>query len=200
MHIPSLPGPGDVRALAEQMLALAPRITGLLASAESLVADSRALIERIERTRADADALMRRTDETRIRAERAVTDIEIPVTRVIALLDRLEPSLTQLQPTLDRLAETTDPGEVDALVALVDQLPLLTAKVDTDVIPMLHALSTVAPDMHDLLDTSRELNELLGKLPGMGRIKKKVEEEQVQEHKGTAAWTPGPQAPSTPRT
>jgi hypothetical protein len=36
----------------------------------------------------------------------------------------------------------------------------------------------VAPDLHDLLETSRELNEMLAKLPGMGLIKKRVDEEQ----------------------
>jgi hypothetical protein len=100
------------------------------------------------------------------------------VTRADDLVGRLEPSLTRLQPTLERLAETTDPHEVDAMVALVDQLPLLAAKLETDVIPVLHTLTSVAPDLHDLLDVSRELNEMLAKLPGMGRLKKKVDEEQ----------------------
>ena len=45
-------------------------------------------------------------------------------------------------------------------------------------IPVLHTLTSVAPDLHDLLDVSRELNEMLAKLPGMGRIKKRVDEQQ----------------------
>ncbi|MGH3336110.1 MAG: hypothetical protein ACRDOZ_09855, partial [Nocardioides sp.] len=80
----------------------------------------------------------------------------------------------------ERLAETTDPREVDAMVALVDQLPLLASKLETDVIPVLHTLTSVAPDLHDLLDVSRELNEMLAKLPGMGRLKKRVDEEQAE--------------------
>ena len=85
------------------------------------------------------------------------------------LLDRLEPSLTALQPTLERLAETTDPREVDALVELVDRCPAGRAgrarrrAGDADA-------RHVSPDLHDLLDTSRELNEMLAKLPGIGRI------------------------------
>lgn len=89
--------------------------------------------------------------------------------------------MTRLQPTIERLAETTAPGEVDALVALVDQLPLLAAKLETDVIPVLDTLTTVAPDLHDLLDVSRELNLMMAKLPGMGRIKRRVDEQQEQE-------------------
>jgi hypothetical protein len=39
----------------------------------------------------------------------------------------------------------------------------------------------VAPDLHDLLEVSRELNEMLAGLPGLGRIKKRIDEEQAEE-------------------
>lgn len=158
MRLPPIPGPRDVVQLVD-------RVTGLLSTAEQLLADAGGLIGRIESTRAAADEVVARTDST--------------VTRADDLLVRLEPSLTRLQPTLERLAETTDPREVDAMVALIDQLPLLAAKLETDVIPVLNTLTSVAPDLHDLLDVSRELNEMLAKLPGMGRLKKKVDEEQA---------------------
>ena len=96
----------------------------------------------------------------------------------MALLESMEPSLLKLQPTLERLAETTDPREVDAMVAMIDQLPMLAAKLETDVIPVLNTLATVSPDLHDLLDVSRELNLMLAELPGMGRVKRRVDEQQ----------------------
>jgi len=157
MRLPPIPGPRDVVQLFD-------RVTGLLAAAEQLVAEAGALVARIDQTRAAADEVVDRTEAT--------------VTRADDLIGRLEPSLTRLQPTLERLAETTEPHEVDAMVALVDQLPVLAAKLETDVIPILHTLTSVAPDLHDLLDVSRELNEMLAKLPGMGRLKKRVDEEQ----------------------
>ncbi|MGH3308139.1 MAG: hypothetical protein ACRDOX_10665 [Nocardioides sp.] len=159
MRLPPIPGPRDVVQLVD-------RVTGLLSTAEQLLADAGELLARIERTRASAEDVVARTEAT--------------VTRADDLIGRLEPSLTQLQPTLERLAETTDPREVDAMVALVDQLPLLASKLETDVIPVLHTLTSVAPDLHDLLDVSRELNEMLAKLPGMGRLKKRVDEEQAE--------------------
>jgi hypothetical protein len=170
MRLPPLPGPRDVVVLVE-------RVTGLLGGAEDLLRRAGmlldsvdGLLERIEETRQEADRVVAATDETRARAD--------------ALLDGMAPSLERLQPTLERLAETTDPREVDAMVALIDQLPLLAAKMETDVIPVLHSLTTVAPDLHDLLDTSRELNEMLAKLPGMGRLKKRVDEQQEAEGRG----------------
>jgi hypothetical protein len=88
-------------------------------------------------------------------AERIVLSTDPLTVRLRNLLDSTEPSLVRLQPTLERLAETTDPHEVDA--------------------------TTVAPDLHDLLDVSRELNEMLAGLPGLGRIKKRIDEEQAEE-------------------
>lgn len=117
------------------------------------------------------------------RAEALVGRAEPMVQRVEPLLEQVVPPLTRLLPVLDRLAETTHPHEVDAMVALVDQLPLLAEKMQTDIVPMLESLSSVAPDLHDLLDVSRELNEMLGKLPGLRGIKKRVEREQDEEER-----------------
>ena len=97
------------------------------------------------------------------------------------MLNEFEPPLTRLKPTLDTLAETTSPAEVASVVQMVDMLPALTESMQTDVLPMLKTLDTVGPDIHDLLMVSKELNEMLGSLPGMGRIKKRVEEEQAEE-------------------
>jgi hypothetical protein len=53
--------------------------------------------------------------------------------------------------------------------------------VERDLLPVMRTLGTVAPDVHDLLDVSRELNGMLAKLPGMGRIKKRVDEQQAMD-------------------
>lgn len=178
--MPSVPGPGDVLALVNQLSALPRQL-------QRLVADVDGLLERIESTRAVADDVVVRVDDTRARADGLMADSEKSLTRLVGLLDSLEPSLTALQPTLERLAETTDPREVDALVSLVDQLPQLTDQVERDVLPVLTTLGSVAPDLHDLLDVSRELNEMLAKLPGLGRIKRRVEAQQAADARSTAA-------------
>ena len=177
MRLPSVPGPRDVLSLLErsgdaleQLLAAAPRIGGLLDQATRALGDVGGLLARIEDTREAADTLVDR-------AGALVDRAGAPIDRIAVLLDALEPSLTGLQPTLERLAETTDPREVDALVGLVDQLPQLLLQLERDVLPVMTTLGTVAPDLRDLLNVSTELNEMLSKLPGMGRIRKRVDEE-----------------------
>ncbi len=85
-----------------------------------------------------------------------------------------------LEPTLVTLADTTSPEEVAALVRMVDHLPEITRRLETELLPIMSTMGSVAPDIHDLLDVSRELNEMLAKLPGMGRLKKRVEDQQEE--------------------
>ncbi len=167
-----VPSPRDVLGVVErggdaleQLLAAAPRVTRLLGEVEALVAEVAVLVRRIEGTRAAVDQLVGRIDGT--------------VGKATVLLDRLEPPLTALQPTLERLAETTDAREVDALVALIDHLPRLVGQLEKDVLPVLTTLGSVAPDLHDLLDTSKELNGMLAKMPGFGRVRRRVEDRQA---------------------
>jgi hypothetical protein len=115
------------------------------------------------------------------RVDAVVDGAAVQAGRAGGLLDALEPSLTKLQPTLQTLADTTHPDEVAALVTLVDHLPAVTEQFERDILPVLATLGSVAPDLHDLLDVSRELNEILGKIPGLGRIKRRVEEEDEDD-------------------
>ena len=79
---------------------------------------------------------------------------------------------------LSRIAETTSPHEVDAIVKLIDALPSVVDKLDADILPVLDTLATVAPDLRDLLDASKELNELIASVPGLGRVKRNIEDKQ----------------------
>ena len=174
---------GRSPALLELGLSLIPRAAALLDSAEELLSRADALIDRIETTRESADGVVARTDSTIdeanrlvIRAAGLVGSIEPTAERAQRLLDTAAPSLEKLQPTLDRLAETTDPREVDALVALVDQLPQLVGHIEDDVLPMLTSLGTVGPDMHDLLGLVGELNTMLSKVPGINRVRRRADE------------------------
>jgi ABC-type transporter Mla subunit MlaD len=110
----------------------------------------------------EVDALVTRIDDTR----KAADDL---IARIGATVDRFEPSLTALQPTLERLADTTSPQEVDALVDLVDTLPEVSKSMEHDILPILGSLSTVAPDLRELLRVSVELNEMLAHIPGVRR-------------------------------
>ena len=190
MRLP-VPGPRDLLALVErggdaveQRLGAVPRLVSLLDDAEALVRRVGGLVDDIASTRLAADGLVERADATLGRTDVLLTSVVPLNDRLTGLLDRLEPPLTTLQPTLERLAETTDPREVDAMVELIDHLPVLAHKMETEIVPVLDSLSSVAPDLHDLLDVSRELNEMLGQVPGISRMKKRIDRQQEAEGRG----------------
>ncbi|CAB4915535.1 unannotated protein [freshwater metagenome] len=204
MRLP-VPGPRDVLSALERggeqveaLLGAVPRVLALLDQAEALVARASGLVDRVEGVADTATAEVARVgavvdaataEVARVggvvdaataevaRVGGVVDGAGVQVGRAAVLIDLLEPSLTTLEPTLRTLADTTHPEEVAALVTLVDHLPAVTLQVERDILPIMASLGSVAPDLHELLDVSRELNEILGKIPGVGRLKRRVEEE-----------------------
>lgn len=192
-----LPGPMELigiplRGVAaiEVVLGLVPKLSGLLdqvaglvTRVQQLVSDIeathervRGVVDRAEAATASADAVIRHAESATARADLVIDRAGALTAQVEPLLAGLSPALTDLQPMLTRLAETTSPGEVDAAVALVDTLPDLVQRMHRDILPVLDTLGSVAPDLHELLEVSRQLNEILGSVPGLGRAKKRVEE------------------------
>lgn len=96
------------------------------------------------------------------RVERLLSSAERLFVRLDLLLDKLEDREQQL-------------GEVIGALYSTQQA------MDRDVVPTMKTLQTVAPDLTELLAVSRALNELMGSLPGMGRAKKRVDEELERE-------------------
>ncbi|WP_457206898.1 hypothetical protein [Nocardioides sp. P5_C9_2] len=187
MRLP-VPGPRDLLAALEKgadqveaLLGAVPRVLALLDDAELLLVRASSAVDQVEAVTRDAAGVVVHADAVVDRAEALVAQSDPLVARLATLLDALEPSLTTLQPTLETLADTTNPDEVAALVRLIDHLPELTERVERDVLPVMTTLGTVAPDIHDLLAVSRELNDMLAKLPGLGRIKRRIDEQQGED-------------------
>lgn len=177
---------------AEALLSLGPRLVTMADRAEVLVSRIAAILDSVDVVTAAAAVEVAQVEGVVGQAQTAadathvvVAQARVLVGRLTLLLDRMEPSLTKLQPTLEVLADTTDPTEVAALVAMVDRLPELTRRLENDVLPIMGTFGTVAPDLHDLLAVSSELNEIIGKVPGFGRIKRRVEEAQEEEPDGS---------------
>ncbi|GAB3999419.1 hypothetical protein [Nocardioides marmoraquaticus] len=153
MRLP-VPDPRVLLQLPERLLG---RVGDLLDAAEGVVSRVDALVDRVEGTR-------QRVDD--------VVDAVAPVVaRTTLLLDRLQPSL-------EALAEHTSPGAVAVMGDAVDRVPELLRRFEEEVLPVARTLRSVAPDISELLQASHELNEMLGGVPGMKRIRQRVEDER----------------------
>lgn len=156
-----VPTPFDALRLAEQSrravldaIALVPRLVTIVGQVEQLLAR--------------VDGIMAAVEIVERRATHAVTDAQALLDRVDPIFVQYQASLTQLAPVIERLAETTDHREVDAVVKLMNHLPVIVDRIDGDILPILNTLDTVAPDLRGLLDASMELNEIITSIPGLG--------------------------------
>ncbi|MTD14919.1 hypothetical protein GIS00_13315 [Nakamurella sp. YIM 132087] len=161
--------PGRLLDTAGQVIDVVPRVVAVVGEVEQLMARVSGVVDSVEVVQKRALAQVDRVAEVVSRAQHTARTAD-------DLLDGFAPALRTLQPIVDRLAKTTDPDEVEAVVRLVDLLPELVGKLRTDILPILDTLGTVAPDLRDLLDVSRELNEIIGSVPGLGHLKRKAEE------------------------
>jgi hypothetical protein len=214
MAVP-IPRPGHVVSVVRQgfqaiewTIMLVPRIVALVDEIEIIAARVSTVLNQIELTERRIGSVVASIEQTQervvavvSRVSQTVTGIDVIVAeaavltrRAGPLLDAYQQPLEKLQPIVARLSETTSLAEVDAMVELIDTLPDVAHKLDRDILPVLDTLGTVAPDLRDLLDASRQLNVMLSAIPGLGRIRKQLEEEQERENEYRAGEEP-PSAP-----
>lgn len=199
---PSLPRPATLIGAAgkgvdaiEQAITLVPRLVGIVTEVETLLNRVQAAVTVLEMTQQHAQAVVERTEAVVAEAatiiERTGPLVEqltpvaeqlAPVVEQLApLLQDSLPTLQQLEPILRRITEATDPDEVAAMVSVIDLMPELVGKVKDDILPVIDTLGTVAPDLRDLLDVSKELNEMLAAVPGFGWAKRKLVDQEELE-------------------
>ncbi|MEH3033565.1 MAG: hypothetical protein PGN07_05905 [Aeromicrobium erythreum] len=164
-----LPDPRRLPDLAAGVAALLPRVVGLLDSAEQLLERAHRLVDDIDATRAAADAVVVRTAGTVASVQPTLDRAATMVDTLGPVVDDLGPVAEQLLPVLQKIADTTSPEEIEALVGLIDHLPMLVGKLESDIVPILEDMKNVGPDIHALLDTATDLARMLEKVPGLNR-------------------------------
>lgn len=155
---------------------LLPRVDQLLSAAERLLLRVERLVDRLEQREQQLGAVVSGLGATRDSAQDVVDDASLLLGRARTLVDRYEPTLDDAVDTVSYASTRVGREQIDAIVAYLEFLPLLEA-MNSDVVPTMRTLQTVAPDLTELLVVSKALNEMLGSLPGLGRVKKRVDEE-----------------------
>ena len=186
MRVPANPlsRAADVAAqgpdLARRMTALLPRAVGLLDSAERIITRVEALLDRLEGCEVRVEAVIGQVASTERAARRVVDETAALEDRAQRLFDGYEPVVDGWLRTAAHASERIGPDQVDAMVAYLEFLPMLQT-IDRDVVPMMSTLQSVAPDLTELLAVSRGLNELMGSVPGLGRAKRRVDEQLAND-------------------
>ncbi|GIJ07017.1 hypothetical protein Van01_02310 [Micromonospora andamanensis] len=91
------------------------------------------------------------------------------------LLSAYEPALRRAAPMANHFVEQLSHEELTAAVRLVDELPKLRQHLTADVLPILATLDRVGPDLHDLLDVTRDLKLAVAGIPGLSMLRRRGE-------------------------
>ena len=195
-----LPGLGSVDLLQlpartlrawQETLSLVPRLIRLVGDAEDLIGEIRAVaqdahasqrqaqqaIDDVRSTRRHAHTVTDQVQATVGIAADAVAKAQRLTGEVQELLAKFRPALTQLAPLTEQLANSFTAADVSALLQVLRAAPTLLGKLETQVLPVVQTLDSIAPDVREILAASEGLGEMVGSVPGMGKIKKRIQQE-----------------------
>jgi len=171
-----IPRPSDmldaahtVAGLPTDAIRLVARIGTLLDDAEALLARTRRLLDGVERTAAAAD------DATRL-AEAVIARADATTTTVQRLVEEYVPLAERAAPLARRFVDELSEQEVHAAIKLIDQLPALTEHMEQDIMPILATLDRVGPDLHELLNVTRDLRQAIVGVPGFAFFRRRGED------------------------
>jgi hypothetical protein len=68
---------------------------------------------------------------------------------------------------------------------MVDELPRLRHHLANDVMPLLGTLDKVGPDLHQLLDVTRDLHLAVAGIPGLKMLRRRGEDKLADDDEAT---------------
>jgi hypothetical protein len=114
-------------------------------------------------------------------ATAVVARAEAATAEVIQMLDVYAPILRKAGPLAANFVEELSPEEVTSAIRMVDELPRLREHLIDDVMPLLGKLDQVGPDLHSLLEVTRDLHLAIAGLPGLKLLRRRGEERVAEE-------------------
>ncbi|GAA2360200.1 hypothetical protein GCM10009854_44010 [Saccharopolyspora halophila] len=185
-----------VNGAVDRVEAIVERAEHAARGAESTVSQARAVADEAEvavvdarRVAAEAAGVVGGARVVSDEASKTVATARRTADTADELLESYAPTAKRAAPLLERFVEEFSEDEVDAAIKLVDELPVLTEHIRTDVLPILHTLDRVGPEIHELLEVTYDVRRALIGIPGFQYFRRRgsnrVEErEQAVEEPG----------------
>lgn len=150
----------EVRAVADSSAETVARAARISESASDVVGTAQSVSDQAAETVRSA----RRTSET-----------------VDGLLAAYEPTAKRAAPMVEKFVAELSQKEVDAAIRLVDELPVLTEHVLSDILPILRTLDRVGPEIHELLEVTHDVRRAIVGIPGFRFFRRRGEDRVVAE-------------------
>ena len=168
---------GRVGATVDSADGVVARVGATVDTADDLVLDAGGLIERVVPLVDFAEssvAPIKPVVEALLRdADLDPDTARLVATRLIEVLAWADKMIRLLQPIADEVLGSVDPEEVKAVVQFIDHLPELGQTLESDVMPVLASLDTVAPEVHQILDVAQQCLEAVAGIPGFQLLRRR---------------------------
>jgi hypothetical protein len=183
-----IPRPSDVLDAAQTVAGLPSRTAGLVEDTVRLLSRMSTLADKAEALLARADRLLDDAERTVTAAGNATRLAEEVIGRADAtagtaqrLIDLYGPTAELAAPLARQFVEELTEQEVHAAIQLIDQLPAFTAHMENDIMPILATLDRVGPDVHELLEVTRDLRQAIIGMPGFAFFRRRGENRDDEE-------------------
>ncbi|MEH1016564.1 hypothetical protein V6U90_26115 [Micromonospora sp. CPCC 206060] len=171
-----------INQVVDRVEATLDRTDRVVTAAETLVDDAErvtgaagTVIAGAERVTGAAGTVVAGAETVATRAAATVTRAETVAGTADELLAAYAGTLHRAAPMASRFVEELSHEEVTAAIRLVDELPKLKQHLTSDILPILATLDRVGPDLHDLLDVTRDLKLAVAGIPGLGMLRRRGE-------------------------
>ncbi|SIR09216.1 hypothetical protein [Micromonospora avicenniae] len=151
------------------------RTDQVLETATEVAGRAALVVGQAEQVAGKAATVVSEADSVAARAAAAVTTGAETAATAAELMTTYEPALRRAAPMATRFVEQLSHEEVTAAIRLVDELPKLREHLTADILPILATLDRVGPDLHDLLDVTRDLKLAVAGIPGLGMLRRRDE-------------------------
>lgn len=165
----------DAETAVREVAVISAAATGAIETATEVAAAAAVVVGDAERVARAAGTLVAEADAVAGRAAGTVVAAEEAAGTAADLLAAYEPALRRAAPMATRFVEQLSHEEVTAAIRLIDELPKLKEHLTADVLPILATLDRVGPDLHDLLDVTRDLKLAVAGIPGLGMLRRRGE-------------------------
>lgn len=176
-----IPRPSDVFDAAQTVAGLPADAIRQLSRIGDLVDQAQALLARTERLLDSVERTVAAVDETNRRAESVVSLADASARAAQRITEQYAPLAERAAPLAGRFVDELSEQEVHAAIQLIDHLPALTEHVERDIMPILATLDRVGPDIHELLDVTRDVRKAILGVPGFGYFRRRGQERDDEE-------------------
>ncbi|CAB4902389.1 unannotated protein [freshwater metagenome] len=158
---------------ADFALTLPGRIEALLSRIETLMT-------RIDHVIDSADAVVAHVQRTTGAADTVVASASAASHTALELIEMFDPIAKKSEPMARRFVDNLSDAEVDAAIAMVDQLPGLLDHMEA-LLPILATLDTVSPEIHELLGVTKDVRRAVIGIPGFKFFRNRGEDKLNDE-------------------